>query len=101
MTQTAKKDNDMYIDHEQRITRLEANQNNTANILLRIENNLREMDARIEKRFERIETRLDSMENRISSNFRFLSGLIIGSYVFIFASSAGILGVMAKGFHWI
>ena len=68
------KESQNYIDHEQRITRLEANQNNSINILLRIENSIVAMDARIEKRIvemdARIEKRIVEMDNRIEKRFQ-------------------------------
>ncbi len=83
MNNTVKKEDSTYIDHEQRITRLEANQNNSVNVMLRIENSLREMDLRIEKKFDKI-------DSRIWHNFYWM----IGGF-------AGILAVMAHGFKWI
>ena len=112
MSITVKKENDTTIDHEQRITRLEANQNNNMNILLRIENNIIAMDNRIEKKFQsmdnRMEKKFQSVENtivvmseRIDKRFEKIESRIWYNFYWMIAGFAGILAVMAHGFKWI
>jgi uncharacterized membrane protein YjjP (DUF1212 family) len=50
---------------------------------------------------ERIDRRLDTLEQRQDSQFRWLLGIMIGGFGTTFAGYAGLLGVLAHGFHWI
>ena len=57
--------------------------------------------TRIEARFDRIEARLERIDASRHEDFRFLVGLIFGAYGLGIAGFAALLGVMARGFHWI
>lgn len=50
---------------------------------------------------ERIERRLDVLETNQRSDFRWLLGVMLGGYATMITLLVGLLGVMAKGFHWI
>ncbi len=76
MTNIAKKENEVFIDHEQRITRLETNNINVTQILLRID------------------SRLERMESKIDSNFKWMIMFFIGGY-------STLVGFIMRGFHWI
>jgi hypothetical protein len=50
---------------------------------------------------ERIERRLETVATEQRSDFRWLLGMMLGSTGTLLASFAGMLGVMAHGFHWL
>ena len=56
---------------------------------------------RIESRMDRIEARIDRLEDRMDRQFRWLMGVMLGGFVSMLAGFAGMLGVMAHGFHWL
>jgi hypothetical protein len=55
---------------------------------------------RIERQMDRIDRRIDRLENRIDGNFRWLLGIMLGGFGMTASGFAGILAVMAHGFHW-
>ncbi len=50
---------------------------------------------------ERIERRLDAVSVEQRSDFRWLLGMMLGATGTVLAALAGLLGVMAHGFHWL
>ena len=50
---------------------------------------------------ERIECRLDAVSTDQRSDFRWLLGMMLGATGTVLAALAGLLGVMAHGFHWV
>jgi hypothetical protein len=50
---------------------------------------------------ERIERRLETVATEQRSDFRWLLGMMLGSTGTLLAAFAGMLGVMAHGFHWL
>ena len=50
--------------------------------------------VRFEKRFDKIDTKLDKLNDKINAQLLWLLG--IGSTV-----ALSVIGLMAKGFHWI
>jgi hypothetical protein len=50
---------------------------------------------------ERIERRLDAVSTDQRSDFRWLLGMMLGATGTVLAALAGLLGVMAHGFHWV
>ena len=55
---------------------------------------------RIERRMDRIEDRMDRLDHRLESNFRWLLGIMLGGFGMTVSGFAGMLAVMAHGFHW-
>ncbi len=49
---------------------------------------------RLERSIERLERRIDAVAADQRSDFRWLLGIMLGGF-------AGLLGVMAHGFHWL
>ena len=50
---------------------------------------------------ERIERRLETVATEQRSDFRWLLGMMLGGTGTLLAAFAGMLGVMAHGFHWL
>lgn len=98
MTIPAKKDeNSIYIDHEQRITRLETNNHNIPHLLLK-------MEKRINERFEEINNKFDETNKkieRINSKFEIFESRLWANFYWTIGGFAAILAVMAHGFKWI
>jgi hypothetical protein len=62
----------------------------------RVERQFERIDHRfelVEQKFDRVDRRLDTIERNQRSDFRWLLGVMLGGF-------AGMLGVMAHGFHW-
>jgi hypothetical protein len=55
---------------------------------------LRGLRSEMDRRFDRLDGRIDRLDGEIWRNFRWLLGVILGSF-------AGLLAVMAHGFHWL
>ena len=53
-----------------------------------------ELLNRIENKIDKFDEKLDKLNTKVDRNFYSLLTLYIGGY-------AAILGIMAKGFHWI
>ena len=49
---------------------------------------------RIDRRFDSLDRRIDAIGTDHRSDFRWLLGVMLGGF-------AGLLGVMAHGFHWL
>jgi len=82
---------------ETRIALLEQSINNINNTLLRFE-----------KRFDKIDERFDKMDekfSKIDQKFEMLSGKINAQLLWLLGTGAtvalSVVGLMAKGFHWI
>jgi hypothetical protein len=54
-----------------------------------------------ESRFDTLERRIETLDSRHHRDFLFLITVMIGGWVTMVGGFAGILGVMAHGFHWI
>ena len=50
---------------------------------------------------ERIDRRIDAVETTQRADFRWLLGVQIGMFGTMIAGFAGLLVVMAHGFHWL
>jgi hypothetical protein len=77
-------------DMERRVIALEHIAETTAGTLERLE---RRFEA-VDRRFETIDRRIGSIMREQRSDFRWLLGLIL-------AQTGALLGVMARGFHWL
>lgn len=73
-----------------RVAVLEEIARTTKAALERIERRLDAMDSR----FDRMDARLDRMVSDQRADFRWVLGIMLGGF-------AGLLGVMARGFHWL
>jgi len=60
----------------------------------RIEQRLDRAEASTRVEFQRIETRLGAIEANARADHRWVLGILLGGF-------AGLLGVMAHGFHWL
>ena len=75
---------------EARVAVLEHIAQTTAAALERLERSIERMESRI----NRLESRIDAVAADQRSDFRWLLGIMLGGF-------AGLLGVMAHGFHWL
>jgi hypothetical protein len=50
---------------------------------------------------ERLERRLDLLAADQRADYRWLLGIMLGGFATMLAGFAGLLGVMAHGFHWL
>ncbi|MBN9562627.1 MAG: hypothetical protein J0H14_18150 [Alphaproteobacteria bacterium] len=50
---------------------------------------------------ERVERRLDTLASDQRADFRWIVGIMLGGFVAVLGAFAGLLGVMAHGFHWL
>jgi hypothetical protein len=55
---------------------------------------LRDLRSEMDRRFDRLDGRGDMFSGELWRNFRWLLGVMLGSF-------AGLLAVMAYGFHWL
>jgi hypothetical protein len=60
----------------------------------RIEQRFDQTEAGNRAEFQRIETRLGAIEANARADYRWVLGIMLGGF-------AGLLGVMAHGFHWL
>ena len=56
---------------------------------------------RIERRLDGIDLRLDWFSREHNAQFRWLLGIMLGGFALTFSAFAGLLAVMAHGFHWL
>ena len=50
---------------------------------------------------DRLERRLDLLAADQRADYRWLLGIMLGGFATMLAGFAGLLGVMAHGFHWL
>lgn len=55
----------------------------------------------VDRRFEALERRLDAIIQEHRADFRWLVGILLAMFGTMIAGFGGMLGVMARGFHWI
>ena len=56
---------------------------------------------RIDRRLDRIDQRLDAIATEQRSDYRWLLAIVLGGFGMMLTAYIGLLGVMAKGFHWL
>lgn len=56
---------------------------------------------RIDRRFEQMDRRFDQMAAEHHTDFRWLVGVTLAGFGTLIGMMAGMLGVMAHGFHWL
>lgn len=69
-----------------------------------LEETVRNINAaldRIDRRFDGVERRLDSLATEHRSDFRWLLGVMLAGFGTMLTGGLGLLGVMARGFHWL
>ena len=59
----------------------------------RMDDKFDKMHDKMEKGFDELRGEMKGMKNEMNSDFKWLLGLIIGSF-------ASLSGIMARGFHW-
>jgi hypothetical protein len=77
-------------DMESRVTALEHIARTIAATLERLERRFETID----RRFEAIDRRIDTLTSEHRADFRWLLGIMLGGF-------GAMLGVMARGFHWL
>lgn len=55
----------------------------------------------VERRFDGVERRLDSLATEHRSDFRWLLGVMLAGFGTMLTGGLGLLGIMARGFHWL
>lgn len=81
-------------DNDVRIAILENSMSHIFQTLERIENRFDKIDRKLELMDQKIDDGFSKVNNRMWTNFLWLLGVMS-------AFSVGLLGIMAKGFHWI
>jgi hypothetical protein len=56
---------------------------------------------RIDRRFDNLERRMDTLAAEHRADFRWLLGVMIAGFAATIGGFAGLLAVMAHGFHWL
>jgi hypothetical protein len=91
-------------DHESRIVRLEVLVENIGATLVRLETKMDEgfnrLDKKIDDNTNSLRTEISDLNKKMDSGFNRLDNKIDKLLYFTIGGFAGILAIMAHGFHW-
>jgi len=83
---------------EDRVTRLETHVEHIFRYLADLKAGLESLEARVSERFNKLEARFDDKFDKMDARLTRIIYWALGLYI---ALAATLLGVMARGFHWV
>jgi len=90
---------------EDRVTRLETHVEHIFRYLADLKAGLESLEARVSERFNKLEARFDDKFDKVEARFEKMDARLtriiywaLGLYI---ALATTLLGVMARGFHWL